>query len=52
MHLVYIYIYIEECIFRQQVIMKASFVKDSRILFIILDFIFSSHLVIFLVSGS
>ena len=38
-------IYIEECIFRQQVI-----IKDDGTVFIILNFIFSSH-VIFLVPG-
>ena len=26
---VYIYIYFEECIFRQQIIIQASFVKDD-----------------------
>ena len=44
------YIYFEECIFRQQGIIQASFVKDDRTLFII--FIFSRLLAIFLVSGS
>ena len=44
-------IYIEEYIFWQQVI-QASFVKDNGTLFIIFNFIFSSLLVIFLVSGS
>ena len=46
--IIYIYIYIEECIFRQQV----SFVKDDGTLFIIFNSNFSCLLVIFLMSGS
>ena len=47
---IYEYVYFEEYIFRQQVIIQASFVKDDGRLFIILQFYF--FLVIFLVSGS
>ena len=46
-----IYIYIEEYIFRQQVIIQANFVDDGT-QFIIFNFIFSRLLAIFLVSGS
>ena len=31
---IHIFIYIEECIFKQQVVIKASFVKDDGKLFI------------------
>ena len=44
-------IYIEECIFKQQVILQASFVKDDGTLFIFCNFVLSL-LVIFLLSGS
>ena len=49
---IYIYIYILKCIFRQQVIIQRSFVKDDGTLFIIFYLIFSSFRVIFIVSGS
>ena len=32
--IIYIYIYFEECIFRQQVIVKASFIKDDGTLLV------------------
>ena len=41
------YIYIEECIFRKQDIIKESFVKVYGILLIIFNFIFSSPLISF-----
>ena len=44
-------IYIEVCIFKQQVI-QVSFVKVDGTLFISFNFIFSRLLIIFLVSGS
>ena len=44
-------VYFEESIFRQQVIIQASFVKDDGTMFVIFNFIFSRLLVIFLVSG-
>ena len=39
---IYIYIYIEECTFRQQVMIQASFIKDVGILFIMFDFMWGS----------
>ena len=39
---IYICIYFEECIFKQHVIIQASFVKDDGTLFIIFNFIFPS----------
>ena len=54
---IYIYIYVcvcvcvcvyfEECIFRQQVIIKTSFIKDDGTLFIIFDCNFSSLVIFF-----
>ena len=49
---IYIYIYILKSIFRQQVVIKASFIKDDGTLFIIFNCNFSCLLVIFRVSGS
>ena len=46
------YIYIEKCILRQQVIIQTSFLKDDGTLFIIFKCSFSSLLVIFLGSES